>query len=103
MSPHRNIHKYTWTSPDGQTHNQIFHILIDRGWYAIILDARSFRGTDFDTDQTLVVAKVRERWAVSKQAAQKVDEVRFNFRKLNCLEVMKQYQIEITNLQLWRT
>jgi hypothetical protein len=30
MFPNRNSHKYTWTSPDGKTHNQIDHILVDR-------------------------------------------------------------------------
>ena len=43
------------------------------------------------------MAKVRERLAVRKQAAQKSDGVRFNLRKLNDLEVRKQYQIDITN------
>jgi len=35
--------------------------------------------------------------AVSKQAAQKSDVERFNLRKLNELDVRKQYQIKISN------
>jgi hypothetical protein len=52
-----------------------------------------------------VVAKVSESLAVSKQAAQKFDVPKFNLRKLNELEVMKEYQIEISNrfaaLETW--
>ena len=44
-----------------------------------------------------MVAKFRERLAVSKQAGQRFDGERFNVRKLNELEVRQQYQIEITN------
>jgi len=44
-----------------------------------------------------VVPKVRERLAVSKQAAQKFYGERFNLRKLNELEARKEYQIENTD------
>jgi hypothetical protein len=87
--PHRNIHKYTWTSPDGNTHNQIEHVLIDRRWHSIILDVRSFRVADCDTDHYLVVAKVRERLPVIRKAAQKFNAERLNLKKLSELEVRK--------------
>ena len=44
----------------------------------------------------MVVAKVRERLAVSKQATRKFDVGRFNLWKLSELEVWKQYQINIS-------
>jgi len=43
-----------------------------------------------------VVAKGRERLTVSKPVAQYFDGERFNLKKLNELEVRKQYQIQIT-------
>ena len=62
-----------------------------------ILDVQSVGGPDCHTDHYLVVAKFRERLAVSKQGTQKFVVDRLNLRKLNELEVRKQYQIEISN------
>jgi hypothetical protein len=70
MFPHRSIYKYTWTSLDGQTHNQIVHVLMDRRRHSSVLNVRSFRGFDCDTSNYFVVAKIRERPAVSKQLIQ---------------------------------
>jgi hypothetical protein len=44
-----------------------------------------------------VVAKVRERLAVSKQRTHRVHMERFNFKKLNEVEGKEQYRVEISN------
>jgi hypothetical protein len=95
--PHHNIDKYTWTSPEGNTHNQIDHVLIDRRRHSSVLDVQSFRGADCDTDHYLVVAKVRKGLAVSKRIAQKVDMEIFNLGNLNKGLGEVQHQVTITN------
>jgi hypothetical protein len=66
MYPHHNIDKFIWTF-DGKTCNQIDHVLIDMRWHSCVLDVRSIRRADCDTDYYLVVTKFRERLAVIKQ------------------------------------
>jgi hypothetical protein len=43
------------------TRFQTDHILIERRRHSSVLDVRSFRAADCDTDNCLVVAKDRER------------------------------------------
>jgi hypothetical protein len=97
MFPHRNIHKYTWTSPDGITHNQIDHILVDRRRHSNVLDFRPFRAADCNTDYYLVVAKVSERLAVNYPRSHRFHRERFNLKKLNDVEGKEQFNVEVSN------
>ena len=56
---HRDIHKGTWRSPNGQTVTQIDHICISTKWSHSLLDVRSYRGADIGSDHYLVKSPVR--------------------------------------------
>jgi hypothetical protein len=100
MFTHRNILKYTSTSPEGKTHNRIDHVLIGRRRHSSVLDIRYIRRADCDTDRYLVVAKRRDRLAVSKRAARKVDTERFNVKKLECSKLFdRRKQAKLQKLQ----
>jgi hypothetical protein len=76
--------------PDGKTHNQIDHILEDRQRHSNVLDVRSYRAADCDSDHYLMVVKVRERLAVNKQRSQ-----RFDMERFNDVEGKEQYHAEV--------
>jgi hypothetical protein len=95
--PHRDIYKQIWTSFNGVTHNQIHHVLIDNRRHLNILDVRSFREADCDTDHYVVVAKLRERISVSKGARQNFDTEGSDLRNLHDVEVTEKYWVEILN------
>jgi hypothetical protein len=85
-------------SPDGKTHNQIDHILVDRRRHSKVLEVRSFRVADCDTVHYLKVAKIRERLAVNKQRSRRFYMERFHLKKLNVVEGKEKCHVEISNM-----
>jgi hypothetical protein len=84
-------------SPDGKLQNLIDQNLIDRRRRSRVLGVRSSRAADCDTDNYLVVAKIRGRIALNKQESLKFHKKCFSVKKFNEGESKEKYRVEVSN------
>ncbi|PNF38233.1 hypothetical protein B7P43_G11852 [Cryptotermes secundus] len=79
--PHKNIHKKTWAALDEVTFNQIDHVLVEKRFATNILDVRTLRGGNCDSDHYLVQLKYRCK--ISCQRSKQYEKCKkFNIDKI---------------------
>ena len=93
--PHRQIHKETWVSPDGQTKNQIDHVLVSRQHRTSVGDTRVIRGADIASDHQLVRTKIQLKLKRKQQT--KANRRKFDTIKLQQPAIRLQFSIKLKN------
>lgn len=87
---HKSVHKGTWTSPDAKTCNQIDHVLIDARHVNNVMDTRSYRGANIDSDHFLVGTKIRARISNAKKE-RGTRQKKYNTNKLKDVAVAERF------------
>lgn len=95
MFPHKDVHKYTWTSPDGQHCNQIDHMAVRPQFKRSVQDTRVHRGADAGSDHNLVITKAKPR--LNSTGKKQERTTRFEESRLRVPEIRQQFQLELRN------
>jgi hypothetical protein len=93
---HKDIHKYTWGSPNNRDKNQIDHFIINGRYRRSLADVRAMRGADAGTDHYLVVGKVKLRLSRHK-ARSTCKRTAYNTALLKQKDIHKQFTTELKN------
>lgn len=93
---HKNIHKGTWTSPDGKTTNQIDHIAINGIFKRSLQDVRVKRGADVASDHFLVLAVIKLKLAKNMRRKES-ERIKYNIQKLKDKKFKKDFTMELKN------
>jgi hypothetical protein len=90
--PHKNIHLTTWRSPDSKTTNQFDHVLIDARHKSNMMDVRSYREANIDTDCYLFITRIKAKINKSTYNLNKTKCIRYNVSSLK-LPVIKKKRL----------
>ncbi|XP_062717045.1 uncharacterized protein LOC134292171 [Aedes albopictus] len=86
---HSLPYRYTWRSPQ-QTESQIDHVLIDGRHFSDIIDVRTYRGANIDSDHYLVMVKLRPKLSVINNVRYRRPP-RYNLERLKQPDVASAY------------
>lgn len=89
--PDKDIHKETWKMPGSNVVNQIDHIIVSSKQASDIIDVKTIRGPNCDTDHYLVRAIIRQRLAnIQKDKGER--RKKWNTKNLKNEDGLKEYQ-----------
>ena len=88
---HKDIYKLMWRSPNGQTFNQIDRLLIDARSLSNVMDVRTFRRANIDSDHYLLISENRSRISNARKMYGSYAR-KFNSEKLKSPETLSAYR-----------
>lgn len=93
---HKKIHKGTWVAPDGNTCNQIDHVLVNQNKCSMIQDVRTLRRPNCDSDHYLVKTVITQK-LVRVQQNSNTQRKQWNRKNLQNKEKLSQYKQSLYN------